>query len=192
MPTIPTDTQTPSPTHTSPTNPCSRSTFLYPTRFPATNSLSCGYPRSPSPTILAPTPTSHLPVPPHRRPRLSGWSPDSTSSHTRTLPTSSPSLPSRLPKSSPQPPLALLHTPKHLHPATAGSPPPAPRPRRGMGGRRPFYRPSCLPLAGGSRVGGSLQERGLWRTTLNPLRSVYCWPPPELWGEESSLGSPRD
>lgn len=59
MPTVPTYTQTPSPTHTSPTNPCSRLHIPTPNTLPPTNSPSCGSPRSPSPAILAPSLTSH-------------------------------------------------------------------------------------------------------------------------------------
>ena len=132
-----------------------------PDTLPRHSSPSHAGPRSPSRTIPAPTRTSHPTLPHQRSPTRSGRSPRSTSSHTRTLPTSSPSLPSRLPESFPQPPLALLHTPKPPQPVTAGSPPPAPRPGPGMWGRHPLDRPSCLPQARSSRVDGSLRRRGV-------------------------------
>lgn len=176
----------PAPKHAPPTSPFSLRPYT--DHAPRHWLPSCGDPRSPSTTIRAPTLTAH-PTLSRRRPKLSGrlvsllhpHPPHKHPPHFLAL----ASLP--LLRSFPQPPLARLHTPKHLHPDTASSPPPAARPSPRMRGRRP----SCLPRARGSRVGGSLRERGLRRTTLDP-RSVSCLPPPERWGEDSPLGYHRE
>lgn len=107
--------------------------------FPPGSTVTCADHPRPSPNFAPHTPSP--PEPDTLRPV-----PGSASSHTRTRPASSPSLRSRLPKSSPQPP-RLLHTPKPLHPAAAGSRPPAPRPSPGMWGRHPS-RPPLWPTPG--------------------------------------------
>ena len=89
------------------------------------------------------------PTLPHRRsPTRSGQSPGSTSSHTHTHPPhflALASLPA--PKElSPASPRSPPH-PKPLHPATAGSSPPAPRPTPGIWSRHPLDSLSCLPPA---------------------------------------------
>lgn len=101
-----------------------------------------------------------------------------------------PRFPSDSQRAFPNLPLALLHAPKHLRPATASSPPPAPRPGPGVRDRHLLHRPSRLPGPRGSRVDENLGERGLRRATPDP-RCLYCSPPPESWGAESPLGSLR-
>lgn len=160
-----------------------------PNMLPRHNSPSSGDPRSPSRTIPAPTLTSHPTLPHPRRPSVSGWSSDSTSSHTRTLPSSSPSLPSRLPERFPHLP-SLPSTPPNPFAPPRRAPRLQPRgPARAWGAGAPSPAPHVGP--GPGHVQRSLWERGLRRTTPDP-RSVSCSPPPERWGAESPLGFPRE
>lgn len=137
------------------------------THFPSTTPIPWGH-LSPKPNFSSHTPS------------------DCSLSSSTAYSTSSPLPRPRFPpdrRARPKPLLALFHAPEHLPPPRQAPPPPAPTLGPGMRGRHLFYRPSRRPRPGRDippHIDRSLRERGLRRTTSDPLVPPLLAAPGEL------------